>query len=137
MPLPPPDWRTVYEDPDRPLVVDVGCGSGRFLLALSQRYRSHNCLGLDIRQKVHAPRAWCKRANCNVPCVRAACTRGNVRSACMAQLIDRANSWTGVLEKGGSVRFMMANATVSLEGMLAAYPGPLSLVTVQVWSSHL
>ena len=53
----------------------------------------------------------------------------------MAQLIDRANSWAGVLEKGGSVRFMMANATVSLEGMLAAYPGPLSLVTVQVGST--
>ena len=50
----------------------------------------------------------------------------------MAQLIDRANSWAGVLKEGGSVRFMMANATVSLEGMLAAYPGPLSLVTVQV-----
>ena len=55
----------------------------------------------------------------------------------MAQLIDRANSWAGVLEKGGCVRFMMANATVSLEGMLAAYPGPLSLVTVQVSCLHL
>lgn len=54
MPLPPPDWGAVYDDPARPLVVDVGCGSGRFLLALSQRFRSHNCLGLDIRQKVHA-----------------------------------------------------------------------------------
>ena len=52
VPLPPPDWSSVYDDPARPLVVDVGCGSGRFLLALSQRFRRHNCLGLDIRQKV-------------------------------------------------------------------------------------
>jgi hypothetical protein len=49
-----------------------------------------------------------------------------------AQLIDRANSWAGVLEVGHSVRFLMANATVSLDSMLATYPGPLSLVTIQV-----
>ena len=55
MPLPPPDWGAVYDDPARPLVVDVGCGSGRFLLALSQRFRAHNCLGLDIRRKARSP----------------------------------------------------------------------------------
>ena len=52
VPLPPLDWGAIYRDIERPLVLDVGCGSGRFLLALSQHFRSHNFLGLDIRQKV-------------------------------------------------------------------------------------
>ena len=52
VPLPPPDWAAIYQDIERPLVLDVGCGSGRFLLALAQHFRGHNFLGLDIRQKV-------------------------------------------------------------------------------------
>ena len=48
------------------------------------------------------------------------------------QLIDRANSWADMLQCAPVVHFLMANATVSLESMLASYPGPLSLVTVQV-----
>lgn len=48
------------------------------------------------------------------------------------QLMDRANEWAKILELQNSVHFMMANATVSLESMLATYPGSLSLVTVQV-----
>ena len=50
--LPPQDWAEKYADPVRPLIVDIGCGPGRFLLALSHRYQGHNMLGLDIREKV-------------------------------------------------------------------------------------
>ncbi len=50
----------------------------------------------------------------------------------MVQLIERANSWTAGLSMHSSVHFMMANATISLGSMLSTYPGPLSLVTVQV-----
>ena len=46
------DWSEKYADPKRPLIVDVGCGPGRFLLALSQRFPNHNLLGLDIRERV-------------------------------------------------------------------------------------
>lgn len=46
--------------------------------------------------------------------------------------MERANEWAKLLDLHNSVHFMMANATVSLESMLATYPGPLSLVTVQV-----
>ncbi|GAX74325.1 hypothetical protein CEUSTIGMA_g1774.t1 [Chlamydomonas eustigma] len=45
------DWKDVYQYPDRPLVVDVGCGSGRFLLLLARRQvlgEEFNYLGLDI-----------------------------------------------------------------------------------------
>ena len=48
------------------------------------------------------------------------------------QLIDRGNSWADLLQLSPVVHFRMANATVSLQSMLASYPGPLSLVTVQV-----
>lgn len=48
------------------------------------------------------------------------------------QLIERANSWTAGLSMHSSVHFMMANATISLGSMLSTYPGPVSLVTVQV-----
>lgn len=50
--LPPQDWSEKFVDPRRPLIVDIGCGPGRFLLALSSRYQGHNMLGLDIREKV-------------------------------------------------------------------------------------
>ena len=53
----------------------------------------------------------------------------------MLQLIGRANSWAGGLGLQGSVHFMMANATVSLGSMLSSYPGPLTLVTMQVLTS--
>ena len=50
--LPPQDWSEKFADPGRPLIVDVGCGPGRFLLALSRSFQGHNMLGLDIREKV-------------------------------------------------------------------------------------
>ena len=54
------------------------------------------------------------------------------RSCVRLQLIERASSWTAGLGLQGSVCFMTANATVSLGSMLSSYPGPLTLVTVQV-----
>ncbi|KAK9819889.1 hypothetical protein WJX72_003658 [[Myrmecia] bisecta] len=43
------EWPSIFADPSRELFVDVGCGSGKFLLAMSQRLQQHNLLGLDIR----------------------------------------------------------------------------------------
>lgn len=34
VPTEPPVWEEVYEQPGRPMVLDLGCGYGRFLLAL-------------------------------------------------------------------------------------------------------
>lgn len=48
-----PNWEEIFEDPNRPLFVDIGCGSGRFLLALAKRdLGNRNFLGLEIRQKL-------------------------------------------------------------------------------------
>ncbi|KAM3732701.1 hypothetical protein ACB098_11G079200 [Castanea mollissima] len=58
MPANVPDWDEVFKDPTLPLMVDVGSGSGRFLLWLAKRNpEEKNYLGLEIRQKL------VKRAN--------------------------------------------------------------------------
>lgn len=35
IPTDAPEWSQVYAQPERPLVLDLGCGYGRFLLALT------------------------------------------------------------------------------------------------------
>ncbi|XP_076919792.1 uncharacterized protein LOC143580732 [Bidens hawaiensis] len=48
-----PNWEDVFEDPKLPLVVDIGGGSGRFLMWLAKRNPgSKNYLGLEIRKKL-------------------------------------------------------------------------------------
>ncbi|KAK3264631.1 hypothetical protein CYMTET_13121 [Cymbomonas tetramitiformis] len=47
-----PDWAEVFHDPSRPLLVDVGCGSGRFLLMKAKESPDSNFLGLDIRTQL-------------------------------------------------------------------------------------
>ncbi|GFY90421.1 tRNA (guanine-N-7) methyltransferase [Actinidia rufa] len=57
-PAPVPDWCDIYSDSTLPLMVDIGSGSGRFLMWLAKRnLDSMNYLGLEIRQKL------VKRAN--------------------------------------------------------------------------
>ncbi|KAJ4721400.1 tRNA (Guanine-N(7)-)-methyltransferase [Melia azedarach] len=52
-PVEVPDWNEVYKDPTLPLMVDIGSGSGRFLIWLARRNPdSSNYLGLEIRQKL-------------------------------------------------------------------------------------
>ena len=52
VPLEVADWAAVFADPRLPLAIDVGCGSGRFLLSLARRLPGFNLLGLDIRGPV-------------------------------------------------------------------------------------
>ncbi|XP_050385188.1 uncharacterized protein LOC126801772 [Argentina anserina] len=53
VPVEVPDWNQVFKDPTLPLMVDIGSGSGRFLMWLAKRnlvVRNH--LGLEIRPKL-------------------------------------------------------------------------------------
>ncbi|XP_039063456.1 tRNA (guanine-N(7)-)-methyltransferase isoform X2 [Hibiscus syriacus] len=60
---PVPDWGEVFKDPALPLMVDIGSGSGRFLLWLAkQNPDSQNYLGLEIREKlVKRAEFWVKK----------------------------------------------------------------------------
>ncbi|KAK9911319.1 hypothetical protein M0R45_035236 [Rubus argutus] len=52
-PVEVPDWNQVFRDPTLPLMVDIGSGSGRFLMWLAKRNLFvRNYLGLEIRQKL-------------------------------------------------------------------------------------
>ncbi|KAF0916676.1 hypothetical protein E2562_010525 [Oryza meyeriana var. granulata] len=59
-PTEPPEWKEVFDDPLLPLMVDIGCGSGRFLIWLAKNSgERRNYLGLEIRQKlVERSRFW-------------------------------------------------------------------------------
>ncbi|XP_075519292.1 uncharacterized protein LOC142553154 [Primulina tabacum] len=53
IPVELPDWSLVYDDPTLPLMVDIGSGSGRFLIWLAKRNSGlKNYLGLEIRPKL-------------------------------------------------------------------------------------
>ncbi|KAM0003501.1 putative tRNA (guanine(46)-N(7))-methyltransferase [Helianthus debilis subsp. tardiflorus] len=53
IPVEVPNWEDVFEDPKLPLVVDIGSGSGRFLMWLAKKNpRSKNYMGLEIRKKL-------------------------------------------------------------------------------------
>lgn len=109
IPTPAPlSWMEFFEDPTLPLHVDVGCGSGRFVLIRAQRLASSgnsvavaNVLGLEIREK----------------------------------LVQRAQAWSDRLGLR-NCRFIFTNATVSWQSLLHSYPGPIELVSMQFPDPH-
>jgi len=50
--LPPP--AELFDEPTRPLHLDIGCARGRFLLALAQQQPQRNHLGVEIRRALVA-----------------------------------------------------------------------------------
>mmetsp|Transcript_13820 Transcript_13820/g.29821 ORF Transcript_13820/g.29821 Transcript_13820/m.29821 type:complete len:405 (+) Transcript_13820:91-1305(+) len=104
------DWSCVYADPSKPLVIDVGCGSGRYVLLMAYRDNQqhagnnrHNYLGLDIHKA----------------------------------LMDRANGWVDLKGLQHCVHYHCANAAISLPSLLSKYPGPVHLVSVQYPDPHI
>ena len=45
----PIDIESIFADPDRPLLLDLGCARGRFLLRMSEAEPAWNYLGVEIR----------------------------------------------------------------------------------------
>ena len=45
-----PSWDVIFKDISKPLTIDVGCGGGRFPLAMAKRFRERNFLGVDVRE---------------------------------------------------------------------------------------
>ncbi|XP_065853269.1 uncharacterized protein [Euphorbia lathyris] len=53
VPVEVPNWNDVFRDPTLPLMVDIGSGSGRFLIWLANKNQaSGNYLGIEIRKKL-------------------------------------------------------------------------------------
>ena len=132
----PLQWNEIFNNPQAPLVVDVGCGYGRFALQLSQTYPTLNCIGLEIREPtVDRANRYCSTpVPCNMCLVnlnRPAATTVSVAqhhhtSRC---LLSR---WAQALNLQDRMAFVVANATISMNSMLQSYPGSIVLVSIQV-----
>lgn len=46
----PVDFETVFADPAKPLLLDIGCARGRFLLRMAEAEPKWNYLGVEIRE---------------------------------------------------------------------------------------
>jgi len=44
------DWSKVFQDPSKPLVMDLGCAKGRFCLEGARRFPDFNWIGIEIRE---------------------------------------------------------------------------------------
>ena len=49
-PITCPDWASVYQNPDLPLHLDIGCARGQFLVEMARCRPDWNYLGVEIRQ---------------------------------------------------------------------------------------
>ncbi|MCC5899291.1 MAG: tRNA (guanosine(46)-N7)-methyltransferase TrmB [Phormidium sp. BM_Day4_Bin.17] len=59
-----PDWTQIYDNPQQPLHLDIGCARGRFLYELAPKQPDWNFLGLEIRQSlVDEANQWRDRDN--------------------------------------------------------------------------
>ncbi|CAI7892385.1 unnamed protein product [Closterium sp. NIES-54] len=119
VPLPPPDWSTVFLDPSLPLTVDIGCGNGRFCRSMAWRFRgSRNFLGVEINR--HLVRKALSLAAGTSPThdQDAECSGRDTRE--QRREHPPSNVW-----------FIHANATTSLHALLIGYPGPINLITIQ------
>ncbi|MGD1874105.1 MAG: tRNA (guanosine(46)-N7)-methyltransferase TrmB [Mastigocoleus sp.] len=44
------EWEKIYTNPHQPLLLDIGCARGKFLLSMAQLQPEWNFLGLEIRE---------------------------------------------------------------------------------------
>lgn len=57
-PVTPPNWAKIYADPTQPLLLDIGCGRGQFLLSMAQLKPEQNFLGIEIREPLVEQANW-------------------------------------------------------------------------------
>jgi len=120
VPTKAPDWKDFFADPSLPLQIDVGCGSGRFVLIRGKRMAGHVPKGEASTDSTAAE-----------PKVKANVLGMEIRQ----KLVQRAEEWSKRLELK-NCRFIFTNATVSWKSLLASYPGPIELVSMQFPDPH-
>lgn len=45
-------WQRIFDDPGRPLRLEVGCGKGGFLAGIARRQPAYNYLGIDVKSEM-------------------------------------------------------------------------------------
>ena len=50
--VPIPPLKDIFNDHNKPLHLDIGCGSGNFLMQLANHNKTWNYIGLEIREKL-------------------------------------------------------------------------------------
>jgi len=117
----PPDWTELFEDPTRPLIVDVGCGAGRFVLLAAWLGKVPHIVCGGSTAPVHAL--------AGQPCNALGLEQH-------AQLVSRANHWASAQGLAGRCAFVAANVKPSLTAVLASYPGPIAVLAIQYPDPH-
>jgi len=131
VPTEAPQWDKVFDDPTLPLQVDVGSGSGRFVLIRAQRMVGGS---LDDGAKIDSP-----DDGRNTKALGYS-SHGHARANVLGleireKLVTRAQAWA---ERLGlrNCGFIFTNATVSWKSLLQSYPGPVDFVSMQFPDPH-
>jgi tRNA (guanine-N7-)-methyltransferase len=45
-----PDWSKLYQNLENPMLIDIGCAKGNYLIDLAKKNKDKNYLGLEIRE---------------------------------------------------------------------------------------
>lgn len=134
VPTPAPTWEAVFADPALPLQVDVGCGSGRFVLIRALRLAGHSGSVDVVDQEL--PVSEVDIAEHATQSCASSVPRANVLGLEIRhKLVDRAQAWAERLRLT-NCSFLFTNATVSWQSLLGSYPGPIELVTMQFPDPH-
>ena len=126
VPSGPIHWPEAFRDPSLPLVIDLGCGPGRFLMLLHKRRAEQDggtsctaCRDKYCHPHISFP------CSCNCTLVCPGVKMNYLGIEIREKLVERANEWTQRLGFQDNVHYKYSNATISLSRIMAGYPGPV------------
>jgi len=143
-----PAWNTVFADASKPLVLDLGCGQGRWSLMMATDERWGGGF-----KAFDAPRFMPRQAAGGELEAAPEAQEGNELEKVLGEperdlpvnhlaleirqkLVTRARVWARGLSLEKSVHFAYASANSATKAYVEAYPGPLALACVQFPDPH-
>lgn len=133
VPTAAPDWTEIFADPKLPLHIDVGCGSGRFVLIRAQRLAG--CSAAEVATPDCEVDPETSDAALSTAPSGGKATANVLGMEIRQKLVDRAQAWAARLQLR-NCHFIFTNATVSWRSLLDSYPGPIELVSMQFPDPH-
>lgn len=128
-PLLAPNWPAIFHDPTLPLWVDIGCGSGRFLMLLAARQQKQ-----QLQQDDDGPLT--STSTTSTTAATTTCYYNFLGLDVRHAVVERAHRWSAALHLHSTLHFALANATVHLDALLAGYPGAVARVTLLCPDPH-